>query len=720
MGHPLESCTSSDTVAGYVIKFDDHHVTIRTRCGEIVVGAYGANFYGELMTNLGEDRVTLSRSETVSRLHEGLYVFAYGVFYPVDNGVEFVIINMWITEDEDKNFLLEDPCWWVKQAANIADFYLTGQFPDGVPQWRASYRTELSLEGQHTETLTRPSFRQETDTVSRMVYGMATAYLLTGEDRFLEAAESGTQYLREHMRVRNDLEEFVYWYHGVDISPSGERKIFASEFGDDYDAIPIYEQIYALAGPTQTFRITGDPRIQSDIDETISLFEKFFRDTENDGYFSHVDPVTFSPHERRLGQNAGRKNWNSIGDHAPAYLINAYLATEREDYADFLRRTAKSIVERFPDTDQSPFVQERFFSDWTPDRSWGWQQDRAVVGHNLKIAWNLTRLSSLSSGDSTLETLSHRLADTMPGVGLDRFRGGWFDVVERQRDDVSGLHMFAWHDRKAWWQQEQAILAYLILAGVYNREEHHELAKEASAFYNAFFLDRQDGGIYFNVLASGIPYLVGNERMKGSHSMSCYHSIELCYLAAVYLNLLILKEPLELHFKPSPEGFSDGLLRVAPDLLPKGRVVLSEVWVNGQPYQHFDRDAMTVDVPRRRGQLKIRVRLCPSDMPCDVSVLWKGNIVRITARGQFDNTESALRLSRVLSLALENGPKLVELDLGNVTEFSRGALNELLLLRAKADVTDVFKVVSASPDVLAELVDTDAFDLREMGFDNVV
>jgi len=40
MGHPLESCTSSDTVAGYVIKFDDQHVTIRTRCGEIVVGAY--------------------------------------------------------------------------------------------------------------------------------------------------------------------------------------------------------------------------------------------------------------------------------------------------------------------------------------------------------------------------------------------------------------------------------------------------------------------------------------------------------------------------------------------------------------------------------------------------------------------------------------------------------------------------------------------------------
>jgi hypothetical protein len=37
--------------------------------------------------------------------------------------------------------------------------------------------------------------------------------------------------------------------------------VFASEFGDDYDGVPMYEQIYALAGPTQTYRISGDPAI---------------------------------------------------------------------------------------------------------------------------------------------------------------------------------------------------------------------------------------------------------------------------------------------------------------------------------------------------------------------------------------------------------------------------------------------------------------------------
>ena len=73
------------------------------------------------------------------------------------------------------------------------------------------------------------------------------------------------------------------------------------------------------------------------------------------------------------------------------------------------------------------------------------------------------------------------------------------------------------------------------------------------AFYNAFFLDHDEGGVYFNVLANGMPYLLGNERFKGSHSMSGTTRTELCYLAAVYTNLLITKQPLDLYFKPHPD-----------------------------------------------------------------------------------------------------------------------------------------------------------------------
>src|SRR5205823_1074121 len=117
--------------------------------------------------------------------------------------------------------------------------------------------------------------------------------------------------------------------------------------------------------------------------------------------------------------------------------------------------------------------------------------------------------------------------------------------------------------------------------------------------------------VYFNVLASGIPYLMGTERYKGSHSISGYHSFELCYLAQVYTNLLITGHPLDLHFKPLPGAFLDNLLRVAPDILPPGRVRLSEVWVDDEPHADFDRDALVVRLPVSKESLRVKVRVEP-------------------------------------------------------------------------------------------------------------
>ena len=81
--------------------------------------------------------------------------------------------------------------------------------------------------------------------------------------------------------------------------------------------------------------------------------------------------ITIDPRAESLGQDRARKNWNSIGDHAPAYLINLWLATGEDKYADFLVSIADTIVQHFPDYEHSPFVQERYNEDWTPDATCG-------------------------------------------------------------------------------------------------------------------------------------------------------------------------------------------------------------------------------------------------------------------------------------------------------------------------------------------------------------
>ncbi|MFO7819139.1 MAG: AGE family epimerase/isomerase [Halanaerobacter sp.] len=597
----------SDTITGYVQEFDgEERFSIETSDGRVYEVKFGANLYGRMIRNLNEPYRDCT-DQINDLLKPGQLVFVYGVFYP-DGGAEYnfeaQVLDFLGKKVEKYRF--EEADWWSKQAEAIAEFFIEAQFGGAEEDIDyEEYRTVVALTGAQ-----KGSYRQETDTISRLVYGFASAFMLTGKDIFLEAAEEGTKYLQEHMKFYDVDENVVYWYHGIDVTEGQEHKVFSSEFGDDYDAIPMYEQIYALAGPTQTYRITGEHSILRDIELTMDLFDKFYYDEEEGGYFSHIDPIMLDPRSESLGPNQARKNWNSVGDHAPAYLINLCLATGEEEYYDFLEYTADVITEHFPDYENSPFVQERFHEDWSHDQDWGWQQNRGVIGHNLKIAWNLMRINNYKSKDEYVD-FAEKIADIMPEVGMDKQRGGWYDVMERELDEGEDFHRFAWHDRKAWWQQEQGILAYQILYGVLNDEEYLKYARESAAFYNNYFLDHDDGGVYFNVLNNGIPYLLGTERLKGSHSMSGYHSIELSYLSAVYTNLLNTGKPLDLYFKPVVSGFKDDKLRVEPDILPAGAVKIEQVWVDEKPWARFDAEELTVQLPPVDYRPKIKVRLVP-------------------------------------------------------------------------------------------------------------
>lgn len=602
--------TFSDLISGYVEEYNQTTsiLKVSTSNGRPFLIKLTPNTYAKCTHNLDEPWADRS-DQLVDLLISGQLVFIYGTFFPEDEN-HFEANYIVFAGDAVDHLRCNEPDWWRRQIDSIASAYLKWQFnyPHDKIDYE-NYRTVISLTGGKA----REDYTQETDTISRMVYGMASAYMLTGKDEYLVAAETGTLYLREHMRFVDNDTGLIYWYHGMRIGRDGrQQKLLVSEFSDDYDCIPAYEQIYALAGPVQTYRITGDPLILEDVDKTIALFNQHYRDQDKGGYYSHINAISLSPHDEDLGRNCARKNWNSVGDHAPAYLINLWLATAEPTHMQMLEDTFDWIVKYFPDNQESPFVQEKFFDDWSKDQQWGWQQNRAVVGHNLKIVWNLMRFFSVQSKSEYAE-LACKIANDMPNVGYDSQRFGWYDVVERVLDKGQRFHRFAWHDRKAWWQQEQGILAYLILMGHYPEDQvYKKYAWESSAFYNAFFLDHNDGGIYFNTLANGIPFLVGTERFKGSHSMSAYHSTELCFLATVYHELLIAKRPIELFFNPLSNGFKNRLLRVSPDMLPYGQAIIKECTIDGSLYHDYNPSDLVVQLPNSEHRLVVRVVLMPA------------------------------------------------------------------------------------------------------------
>lgn len=703
----------SDLIAGYITHFNVNQeglgtFGIKTSEGKDFEAELTSTTHAQILNNLGEEHNDCT-SEIHSMLIPERYIFVRGIFYSQKDLYVFQAQHIIFLSQKENEYVFEEQNWWIKQIRCLADFYLKAQFQDAEIEYQ-KFRTHLGFIGTKAE-----SNRQESSTISRLIYGFSTAYLLTGDNCFLEAATKGTAYLREHMKFSDKSKDICYWYHAIDVQSDGsKKKIFASEFDDDCETIPAYEQIYTLAGLTQTYRVTGDPYIKDDIDSTINFFKRYFLDQTNQkGFFSHVDPVTLSPYSKSLGHNRARKNWNSIGDHAPAYLINLWLATGEKEYAHLLDTLFDLIEEHFFDYDCSPFIQERFHEDWLHDKVWGWQQNRAVVGHNLKIAWNMVRMYNMTSKEKYL-VIAEKIAKDMPKVGCDLQRGGWYDILERIPKSEKEVHDFAWHNRKTWWQQEQAILAYLILAGTSRKPEYYRLACEASAFYNTWFLDRQTKSIYFSVLSNGIPYILGeDERKKGSHSMSGYHAFELAYLGTVYFNLLVKKKPIDLYFKPKPNGFKDGILRVMPDILPPKSVQLSKVWVDEQQYFDFDPENLTVKLPTLQSEIKVKVQIVPVQLNFSVTLIEiVDNTAIFSLSGILENHNVTI-INDELQKVLTKPVNCIVLRLQNLKYISEDSLRYLIFqkqkLRHKVEIS-----FTGAQDEVKEFLDMGNFEYVEM------
>ena len=642
----LSNFNQTLTVAGTIVSADPNKpsFSIQARSGDTFEAVVGRETYYQVLSNLDAlDRnrvadpqgVAHDDHDVVFNLHkyalQGRPVSVRGIYQHNDGSERFEARDVYLLHSDTGRYLFEETHWWPTQTTQMADRILDHLFDAKrsytIDDFSELYRTNLNILGQVTDETV-----QESAVLSRLLYDLSSAYLMTGAERYLLAARAAANYLREAFRSLSHDGRYCFWAYGRRRNMQGERGeylLFASQGTDDQGTIPLYEQIYALAGLTQYYRITLDWEVLEDIRRTINTFQDFFWDSPQatgkgfagkGGYYSHLDPATMRPDTMRDGtpaaENRSRKNWNSVGDHIPAYLVNLILSLEplpqgsvRRAFAPLLElchgildETSSLICEKFPDPD-SDFVFERFHADWTPDLGYRWQQNRAVVGHNLKIAWNLTRCAYYfqtrakrlrdegkpqdaagydKRSDRCLE-VAQRLGDRMGEVGLDKIRGGIFDCVERKPSGGMPTQ-FAWGATKDFWQQEQGILAYLILYGAASNTHYLRLARESSAFWNLFFLDREHQGYFFRTTENGLPILEGQYGMKSSHAIG-YHAFELAYLAHLYTRAYVsagggCDNSFCLYFKICSIKQQQSI-NVLPDFMPPGRVRITSVRANG-------------------------------------------------------------------------------------------------------------------------------------------
>lgn len=586
--------------------------------------------------------------ELIKYIRPGVMVSIRGIHSQNDGTSSFSARRVVLMHSMPGSYGWEQTHWWLQQISTLFE-----QWNDVLFDRRREltendfsylYRTNLDLFGGSTA-----NDIQECATMSRFLYGLSSSYLLTGNDRAFSAAKACSKYLINAFSILSHDHMYCFWKFGRKQDGKSTRDIISSQNADDLGTYALYEQIYALAGLTQYYRITQDANILFYITQTINSFEKFFRDkprkddlcfTGQGGFFSHIDPVTMRPDSNSLGGNKMRKNWNSIGDHIPAYMVNLLLALDplpktegggNESWKnlldfchDIFDHCVDDILKHFPPKDDSKFVNERFDKDWNPDYTWGWQQNRGIVGHNLKISWNLTRCGhyytylaekarlersadakKYSDKASECYEMARKLGRNMAEVGVDLVRGGIFDALER--NPTNGMPTeFAWETTKDFWQQEQAILAYYIMSGINENHEDDpdrkrflELARSCTAFWNLYFVDQEHRKIYFRTTESGAPVVQDGFGIQGGHAIAGYHSFELNYLAHLYIRTYVPQKGGDnsfcLTFRPCRnEGIKS--LNVLPDFFRPGDIKIMGVKINGVPHIVEDPHRFQIDI----------------------------------------------------------------------------------------------------------------------------
>ena len=150
------------------------------------------------------------------------------------------------------------------------------------------------------------------------------------------------------------------------------------------------------------------------------------------------------------------------------------------------------------------------------------------------------------------------------------------------------------------------------------------------------------------------------------------------------------------------------ILRVAPDLLPKGSIRLTDVWIGGSSYNNFDPDALTVTLPPQGGELKVRCRISPVgvDFAAELLSFENGNAV-LSLSGKL--TASNLKYLQKELEQLHNVSAL-ELDVSDLETITMTGLNYLVFFKQAVGDSLVVSLRSPQPMVLQELKDAELMD----------
>jgi mannose/cellobiose epimerase-like protein (N-acyl-D-glucosamine 2-epimerase family) len=476
------------------------------------------------------------------------------------------IPSVGLAADDQKSPLME-PEFWKRQA--LADL---------IPYWDKHARdTEF---GAFHMNLSRdwkplPPWDKIPALVSRHVFGFSAAYMLSGDDRYLEVARRTAGYLLEHA-----------W----DSQHGGWFDRLARNGDVSVETKSVANQLYTNVGLTALYMAAGDTQVLSPVQKSIAIQRGRARDDRYGGYAQALN--------RDLSALDDGKNKHAHFGYVGSLLLNLYLGTRDAAILEWEKELMDLSLERMRDS-------EGWFHGWPDrfDRRWKLApvfadgKEVISVGAQLTAALALLRLYHQSGEAKYLES-GRLLGDKLNRWGFDRGRGAWLDLLETKPPHGQVADPTIW-----WWVQIYGSFLQLQLYRLTNDPLYLENFRKSEEFFERSFRDRKMGGVNGSV---GLDGRVKGEGRKASDSEwhTSYHEMEHALLNYLYLNLYVHRKPAVLHFK------LDGPGKHFVSLVDDPAVKIASVKMDGKPWTEFDASERSVSVPQGKGH-SVEVTFAP-------------------------------------------------------------------------------------------------------------
>jgi len=404
---------------------------------------------------------------------------------------------------------------------------------------------------------------------SRDAYGFARAFMLTGDEAYLDLADHALDFLEEHGW---DDEHGGWWFTTDD---TGELVPFAADW-DPNTYRWSFVQHYALVGFAAVCEATRSERSCGWLRQGRELLDDRLWD-DDEVLFGYYDEAALDWSDPR------GKGFTPTVDAVTTHELAAYLLDGDEPSRTRLLQLSDNMRDHLAGNLEAPEVElgfpEVFDSDWAIDRG----ATTGQPGHVLKTAWCLARVHGLDPDAGYLDAALRLLRDTYDNGGYDAHHGGPYHEVDWSSGRVSSSD-------KVHWVLEQAVTAGLLIDHLAGEPTALFMADQSLGFYMSHMVDPEYGEAWSQTSQDGS---VVTDPSKGDAFKAAYHSIELGYYTYLYGNLLLQDRAVTLHyaFEPSTD---DRELLLRPLSLPAGPLSIASVTLDGEPFWDFTSTSLHV------------------------------------------------------------------------------------------------------------------------------